>query len=105
MVACRFITMVIGLGTLVLSFLTDEIIPLMVLAYELTVSIVFVPVILSILYKKPPKQAAFVSMILGSLSFILFTGLDMTDNRQIFSLLFSLSGFLFSSVLNLTKVG
>jgi SSS family solute:Na+ symporter len=66
----RGATFFISLLALFLSNLFNDIISVMVLAYELSVNLLFVPIFFSIFVKEPSKESALFSMLTGFISFL-----------------------------------
>lgn len=65
--ACRILTLCMGLGTLVLSFFFDNVVDMLMFAYELSVFVLFVPILMALVFKKPKKSLAIAAMIIGAL--------------------------------------
>ena len=61
----KIITAMTGIAAVLLSFFIDGVIPLLIEAIEPSIFVLFVPIILSILFKTPPKKAAYASIAIG----------------------------------------
>ncbi len=68
----KAITFVVGITSMVLAYFEGDIIPIMILAYELSVSTLFIPIVMAVMLKSPSPKAAFASILAGLLSFTLF---------------------------------
>jgi SSS family solute:Na+ symporter len=99
----RFLTLLIGIGSLALTFIFDNVISMLVLSYELSVCILFIPTLLAILLKQPSKQGAVTSIIAGSLSFIFLSYYSVGFPKELFCLGISLSSYLFGSFIRINK--
>ena len=99
----RFLTLLIGIGSLALTFIFDNVISMLVLSYELSVCILFIPTLLAILLKQPSKQGAVTSIIAGSLSFIFLSYYSVGFPKELLCLGISLSSYLFGSFIRINK--
>lgn len=70
--SCRVITLVVGIITMSLSYSFDNVVAMLVLAYEISVSVLFVPIIAVIFIEKPKRIAAVLAMTIGGGCFCLF---------------------------------
>ena len=64
---CQILTLVIGVGTLALSFCFDNVVKMLMFSYELSVYILLVPILMALLLKRPNKKVAIGFMIVGAL--------------------------------------
>jgi solute:Na+ symporter, SSS family len=101
--ASQMITAVVGISTLGLSFLFDNVITMLMFSYELAVSVLFVPVTMAIWIKNPNKRSAVAAMILGALSFALCKMWTPPLPKELFTLIFSFSGFFVFQILKKTQ--
>lgn len=65
----RLTTFVIGFSAVILSYYANEIIPIMIQAYSLTICIFFVPIVVALFSKSPSKKAALVASLVGTVAF------------------------------------
>jgi solute:Na+ symporter, SSS family len=91
--ASRLITFFVGIATLFLSFLFENVVSILMFSYELAVSMLFVPVTMAIWRKNPAKISAMTSMILGAAGFAIFHIWSTPIPKELCSLACSLSGF------------
>ncbi|MFN0064799.1 MAG: sodium:solute symporter [Chlamydiales bacterium] len=66
---CRWLTFAVGASTLLLSFCFDNVVSMLMFSYQLSVSILFVPIIMALIWKKPSKKIAYTAMIIGAMAF------------------------------------
>lgn len=66
----QLITLLVGVSTLLLAFVFDNVVSILMFSYELAVCVLFVPVTRAVWSKNPSKRSAAVSMAVGTLSFI-----------------------------------
>jgi solute:Na+ symporter, SSS family len=91
----KAITVVIGLSAMLFSFFAETIIPIMVIAYELSMCSLFVPVIMAVTRKNPPtKMAAYLSSFSGIFAFIVLSLFSQFQYKAIMALVISLFAFL-----------
>ena len=64
-----------------------------IFSYELSVSVLAVPVIMAVLLKRPSKYAAVVAMCVGAISFLVFQHVDAPISRELISLIGALCSF------------
>lgn len=89
----KFITSIIGVFVIISSyFFTADIINILVSSYEISVSCLFIPLVLGIYLKKPNKNAALFSIIFG-LSSYLFLKILSVPLHSIIALIISGFGF------------
>lgn len=95
----KAITVVIGLSAMGLSFFTENIIPIMVMAYEISASALFVPIIMTVIKKKTPKKrSAYLSSISGIVTFAILNFASSMRYEAIIAVLISLLIFLVSEI-------
>ena len=93
--AAKIITIVIGLSAMIFSFFAENIIPLIVTAYELTTCALFVPVIMAVTRKNPPtKIAAYLSSLSAISIFISLSLFSTFQYKGIIALIVSFFMFL-----------
>jgi SSS family solute:Na+ symporter len=71
--ASKLITILVGIGAMLCSFLSDDIIPIMIISYEITISALFVPVIAALILKNPHQRSAYGALLFGFLTFLYFS--------------------------------
>jgi SSS family solute:Na+ symporter len=91
----RLLTCGVGLSTLGLSFLFDNVVSVLMFSYELSVSILFVPILMGVLWKRPKKFSAIIAIFFGGLGFLLFRDWSF---KELWSLGFSFIGFCLTEV-------
>lgn len=97
--ASQMVTAAIGCLALMASFFFNNVVDLLILSYELSVSCLFVPVIAAIFLKEGNLLAATYSIVGGALGFILFHAFPMDIlPREIASLLLSGLGYVSGQV-------
>jgi len=86
-------TCVISVGAIFFAFYFDNIVDLLIQSYELSVSCLFVPVIMALFRKQGNFMAALSSIILGATGFFLFRIYPMEFPKEIASILLSSFGY------------
>ena len=89
----RGLTFVTGLSALVLVFYFESVVTMLMLSYELSVSVLFVPVLMAVLRKKPSAKGAIGAVISGALGFCLFRIYAPFLPKEVLTLLLSLAGY------------
>jgi SSS family solute:Na+ symporter len=89
----KWITFFIGMFSLVCASFFNNVVPVLIFSYELSVSAMFVPVVIAVFGKNPSKLAATGSILCGVFSFILFQFYPVLIPREILTQLFSLMGY------------
>ena len=89
----RSATFLVSLCALVTAHFFTGIISLMVLAYELCISTLFVPIVLSLLVKKPSKNSATLAMATGFITFMATKFMPFFQGIEIIPILFSIMTF------------
>jgi SSS family solute:Na+ symporter len=90
----KTITCVISSASIFCAFYFDNIVDMLILSYELSVSCLFIPVIMALWKRKGQITSAALAIALGAVSFILLRMYPVGFPREILSLLFSASGYL-----------
>ena len=70
-------TFIIGFLAIALSFVAEEVIPIMVGAYELSVCTLFVPIWMAVFAKIPRRSSAMLAFLVGAVSFAVFKFINM----------------------------
>jgi SSS family solute:Na+ symporter len=87
------ITCIISIGSIFFAFYFDNIVDLLVQSYELSVSCLFVPVIMALFKRKGNFISACTAIILGAIGFVLFRIYPIDFPKEILSLLLSMLGY------------
>lgn len=90
----RLMTLGVGVGALGLVFLFDSVVDMLIMSYELSVSILFVPVVGALTLKSPSRLGATLSMCFGAIGFVMFRQLEWYIPRELLTLSASVIGFL-----------
>ncbi len=89
----RLMTFGVGAFTLVFGFLFDNVVSVLMFAYELAVSVLFVPVTMAIWTKSPHKKSAALSMICGGTCFLVLKLFTIPIPKELISLSVSFTAF------------
>jgi solute:Na+ symporter, SSS family len=89
------LTFIIGMISLVASYYFKDIISIMIMSYELSVSVLFIPVVMGVLSPQKNSKAAAAAMILGAMGFVIFRLWEPPIPREIASLIMSFLGYRF----------
>lgn len=87
------ITCIISIGAIFFAFYFDNIVDLLIQSYELSVSCLFVPVIVALFKRKGNFISACTAIILGATGFVLFRIYPIDFPKEILSLLLSMLGY------------
>lgn len=87
------ITFFVGFSAMLCSYLFKNIVPLFIQAYELSVSVLFISIVMAVLSKRPSIKAAICSMVLGTVSFIGFRIFTIDFPREVITIGLSCVGF------------
>jgi SSS family solute:Na+ symporter len=90
----RILTLTTGLSALAVGYLFDNVVTVLMLSYELSVTVLFVPVIAAVLCKQPSVQGAYLAMAGGAIGFVLFRTMPIPIPKELLSLALSYSGYL-----------
>ena len=85
----QLITFLVGSLALVIAFYFDSVIALLVKSYSLSISALFVPLLIAMFSKNPSKTGAQFSVSSGFVIFILCEFLDLKDTSVFIALFFS----------------
>lgn len=87
------ITCLISIGAIFFAFYFDNIVDLLIQSYELSVSCLFVPILIALFKREGNFISALLAMIFGALGFFLFRLYPMDFPKEIASILLSLFGY------------
>lgn len=87
------ITLVIGMLSLAASYAFSNVVSVLIFSYELSVSALFVPVVLGALGKGARKEQAYGAVIMGTLAFLILRVYPVMIPREILTLILSFAGF------------
>lgn len=92
------ITVLVGASALSLSFLFDNVVTILMFAYELAVSLLFVPITFGVWMKKPKKISAIASIAAGLLGFLTLRNLSLPVPPELLTLMASAIVFIVSEL-------
>ena len=95
----KIVTIIIGIGSMVGSFFFDQIIPLMIISYEIVVSVLFVPIMAAITLNAPHKRSAIASSATSIVTFLYFLIFANYPYKAIASIITGLLAFAVSEIL------
>lgn len=101
MSAIKGITCGISIGAIFFAFYFDNIVDLLIQSYELSVSCLFIPLLIALYKKRGNFLSAALSIAFGATGFLVFRMFPVELPREIASILLSLSGFLIGEALAL----
>lgn len=93
----QMITTAVALLAFITSYYCNNIVPLMIQSYALSVSSLFVPVIFALIKKEVDPLSAFFSILLGTFSFVVLSFYSLLLPKEVISLIFSFGGYLSGS--------
>lgn len=101
---CKIVTAGIAAAALLISFAFNNVVDLLILSYELSVSALFVPIFMALFIKKGNVLSATLSIALGALCFGMTRFMEVPFlPKEIMSLLFSGVGYAAGEILTLGK--
>ena len=95
----RLVTLGTGLAALGVSVFFGNVVEMLILSYELSVCVLFVPVMAAVLAKQPCRQGAYGAMALGALAFLLFRCVETPLPRELLCVALSATGYLAGKLL------
>jgi len=87
------VTCAISMGAIFFAFFFDNIVDLLIQTYELSVSCLFVPVIMALLRKRGSFAAASLSIAAGAAGFLLFRAVPIPISKEVASIALSFVGY------------
>ncbi len=90
----KILTLITGLSSLGIAYLFDNVVTVLMVSYELSVCILFVPITAAVLSKRPSLPGASLSMACGAAGFILFRFVDLPFPREVMTILLSFVGYI-----------
>lgn len=89
----RFMTCIISMAAIFFAFYFDNIVGLLMQSYELSVSCLFIPLLIALFKKQGNFLSALMAILFGLIGFFLFRIYPIAFPREIASILLSLLGF------------
>lgn len=89
----QWITGGICVSALLVAFFCNQIVALLILSYELSVSCLFVPICMALFLKRGSVASAAISLSFGALGFVLFRVYPIPFPKEIMSVIMSLIGY------------
>lgn len=88
----------IALGAIIFALFFDNIVDILIQSYDLSVSCLFVPLIMALFFRRGHFLAALLSILFGAAGFVLFRLVEIDFPKEVGSLLLSLFGFILGTV-------
>jgi len=95
----RIITLFVGIAALIVAFFFDDVIGIIVKSYEVSISALFVPMILAMYLKRPSKLGAKLSVGFGVLAYLVLNIVTVAFSPTMIALVISGAGFLLGMVI------
>lgn len=94
----KLITIVVGVAAMLSSFFASDVIPIMIISYEITIAALFVPIMGALILKSPDIRSAYGACFTGFGMFLYFALLSTYQYRTICCILISAVVFIFSEL-------
>lgn len=98
MTVVKGITSLISIGAIFTAFSFNNIVDVLIQSYELSVSCLFIPIVMALFRKQGNFISACCAIILGALGFILFRIFPIDFPKEVASILLSLQGYIFGEI-------
>lgn len=89
----RGFTCAIAVAGILVSFMFSNVVDLLILSYELSVSCLFVPIFAALVKRRGNQLSAILSIAMGALAFFIFRAYPQAIPKEVLSLVLSLAGF------------
>lgn len=99
----RLVIFIIGICSLAIAYRLDDILWVLSMSYEISISSLLVPVFFGLFLKNPRKEAAFLAMILGILGFFIFRLYPLGIAKEFLAIILSGCGYLLGHIYGLFK--
>lgn len=99
----RWITLITGLSALGIAIFFDNVVSMLMLSYELSVCVLFVPIAAAILSKTPSRLGAYSALFIGSLGFVAFRIVEPPLPREILTIGLATVGYFLGKALSATS--
>lgn len=99
----QLLTLITGIGSLGIAYLFDNVVTMLMISYELSVCILFVPITAAVFSNRPSRFGAYLSMVLGAAGFILFRFVDLLFPKEVMTISLSLVGYILGQRVNIRK--
>lgn len=96
--AAQIVTALISLIGIAISYFFNNVVDLLILSYELSISCLFVSVFMAMLKGTGKRNAAILSIVLGAIGFVVFRMVPTPIPKEIASLLLSAVGYVIGEV-------
>lgn len=92
------ITALISVSAIFVAFMSDNIVDLLILSYELSVSALFASIVMALIKKRGCARAATLSILFGMLGFFLFRAYPIFIPKEVASICLSFFGYMLGSM-------
>lgn len=100
----RFVTFIIAVAAIFISYFFNSIVDVLIQSYELSLSCLFVPVLVALFKRDGKPLSALLAMVFGAVSFLGFRFLDLPElPKEIISIAISLAGFMIGEMVSSTR--
>lgn len=93
LILSRLVTFLTGISALLFVYLFDSVVEVLIFSYELSVSVLLVPIVMAVLKKKPCRGGALLAMVSGMAGFVLFRILEIPLPKELATLSLSFFGY------------
>jgi solute:Na+ symporter, SSS family len=100
----RLFTLLLGIAALIIAFNFDDVIKIIVKSYEISISALFIPLVLAMYISKPSRLGAIFSVFFGTLTFLALSLIKLPFSSTLIALLVSLVGFLLGAMIERLRI-
>lgn len=93
----------IGISSLIIAFYIEDLLFLLMVSYELSISCLLVPILFSLLLSKPRYESALLSVLMGLFGFFIVRHLGLFEPKEFVGLLCSFAGYIMGYLLLIGK--
>lgn len=90
----RLLTLATGMAALGMTYLFDNVVTVLIGAYEFSVCVIFIPLVAALILKSPSKTGAYFSIATGALGFFLFRMIELPFPKEMFTMSLASIGYL-----------
>lgn len=94
----RCMTLVTGLCALAVASFFDNVVAMLMLSYELSVCVLFVPIFAAVVFKDPSAKGAWGAMLMGAIGFVFFHLWSFPVPGEVITVVLSALGYLLGSL-------
>lgn len=95
----KILSAIIAIGAIIFAYFSDNVLDMLIASYEMSVSCLFIPIVIALFKRQGSPLAATGAVISGACSFVLFKFVTVPIPKELAAVCLSLAGFVIGNLL------